>query len=452
MARKKKSDIVDYSNPQPEIPQALIPQIDMASLFTQSYLRFGEYNLCYRTMPNLYDGFKISYKRTYFIASTYKKGELISNNDLIGSISKVHPHSVDSLISVVACFVHSGLFEGKGAFGGSTLISNDPPAAARYSKSRISDLYLRLIGDLIKEVPYIPSPNGMDEPAYIPTPLPFSLILKERVLGLGVGIQTSIPNFSPKSLLAAYFENNPMLLEPRTNINIDKNKSELQQLWESGQGKIHYFYNVQKGTSPDGREAILIEGDAEIFQPNLKKLRKLESEGKLTIDDMTDINGPKLMVSKIPGARGITIDDIEAEVKRCCQASIKFQINVTDGRSAFKIPIREWIGITYNNYLNLITQVNQKRIGQVEFEIAVQEALPIVVDYVMNKNPKAENKELSKNLGIPEEIIESVMSKPISHLRKTKDTTERVKALKKRLTELKKFDPVKHTFEIVQEM
>jgi polyhydroxyalkanoate synthesis regulator phasin len=70
----------------------------------------------------------------------------------------------------------------------------------------------------------------------------------------------------------------------------------------------------------------------------------------------------------------------------------------------------------------------------------------------MNKNPKAENKELEKNLGIPIEIIESVMSKPIAHLRKTKDTTERVKALKKRLAELKKFDPVKHTFDIVQEM
>ena len=44
------------------------------------------------------------------------------------------------------------------------------------------------------------------------------------------------------------------------------------------------------------------------------------------------------------------------------------------------------------------------------------------------------------------------MSKPIAHLRKTKDTTERVKALNKRLAELKKFDPVKHTFDIVQEM
>ena len=113
---------------------------------------------------------------------------------------------------------------------------------------------------------------------------------------------------------------------------------------------------------------------------------------------------------------------------------------------------KNWIDYTYNNYINLISQVNQKRIGQVEFEIAVQEALPIIVDYVVNKNPKAENKEISKNLNIPMEIIESVMSKPISYLRKTKDTTDRVKALKKRLDELKKFDPVKHTYEIVQEM
>ena len=70
----------------------------------------------------------------------------------------------------------------------------------------------------------------------------------------------------------------------------------------------------------------------------------------------------------------------------------------------------------------------------------------------MNKNPKAENNELAKNLNMPIEIIESVMSKPISHLRKTKDTSERVKALKNRLNELKKFNPVQHTYDIIQEM
>jgi hypothetical protein len=299
----------------------------------------------------------------------------------------------------------------------------------------------------------IPSPNEEKEPEYIPTPIPLGMILNERSLGLGVGISTNVPTFDPKSLLNAYLNDNPQLLEPRTDIIIDKSKSDLQKLWETGQGNIHYKLKVGRVVTPDNREGILIGGDSLIFTPDWnKRIKKWEAENKLTIDDCTDITGPKVLIARIPGARNLTIDEIEKECLRICQKSIKFTIYATDGSSTFRIPIKNWIDYTYNNYINLISQVNQKRIGQIEFEIAVQEALPIVVDYVMNKNPKAENKELEKNLGIPIEIIESVMSKPIAHLRKTKDTTERVKALKKRLAELKKFDPVKHTFDIVQEM
>jgi hypothetical protein len=41
------------------------------------------------------------------------------------------------------------------------------------------------------------------------------------------------------------------------------------------------------------------------------------------------------------------------------------------------------------------------------------------------------------------------MSKPISYLRKNKDTADRIKKLKDELKDLKKFDPVKYTEEII---
>ena len=44
------------------------------------------------------------------------------------------------------------------------------------------------------------------------------------------------------------------------------------------------------------------------------------------------------------------------------------------------------------------------------------------------------------------------MSKPISYLRKNKDTAERVKELKDKLKELKKFNPVTYTEQIINLM
>jgi hypothetical protein len=100
----------------------------------------------------------------------------------------------------------------------------------------------------------------------------------------------------------------------------------------------------------------------------------------------------------------------------------------------------------------LVGQVNAKRIEAVKKEIMVQEVLPVVVDYIQNHNPKATNTEISGALSIPEEIVAAVMSKPIGYLRKNKDTAERVKELKKKLSELKKFDPVKFTHSVIQEL
>jgi hypothetical protein len=44
------------------------------------------------------------------------------------------------------------------------------------------------------------------------------------------------------------------------------------------------------------------------------------------------------------------------------------------------------------------------------------------------------------------------MSKPISYLRKNKDTSDRVKALKDKLKELKKFNPVAYTEDIINRL
>ena len=167
---------------------------------------------------------------------------------------------------------------------------------------------------------------------------------------------------------------------------------------------------------------------------------------------MTDTNGPKLFVGRIPGAKGITIEDIEAIARKCCFDATVYQLNVTDGTSTFRIPLRDWLAFTYQNYIKLVTEVNEKRIKKCMFDIEVQKSIPLVADYIINVNPKADDNEISKALGIAPEVISVVMQKPISYLRKNKDTSERVKELSDRLKNLKAFVAEKYTEQVINKM
>ena len=82
----------------------------------------------------------------------------------------------------------------------------------------------------------------------------------------------------------------------------------------------------------------------------------------------------------------------------------------------------------------------------------VQEAIPVIADYILNKNPKATDKEICNVFGMPAEVVKAVMDKPIAQLRKNKDNTARIKGLKDKLKELKKFSPTEYVEELVQKL
>ena len=421
----------------------------------ECYTYFGSYVNNFRAIANIADGLKISYRRLIWASLQFPKGQDIPTMNLISSLSKWHPHGTQGCEGLNAALVNSGVFSGHGFFG-MTQIDGvvNPHSATRYTRNRLSDLYWDIIGDNIKYVNMVESPQGGMEPTYIPLPLPLCLYLKGGVVsGLGVGVMSEYPNFSPKSMFEAYKKNDPSLLEPNIDILIDKKNSELERLWKTGKGRVIYSYKISKSMSTDGKsEGILFEGDTAIFTPKLKGFKKLIEAGKVYVEDMTDEKGPKLFVGRVPGAKGITTSDIESIARKCCYDATTYQLNVTNSETTFRIPLYDWIDYTYKNYIKLVSEVNAKKIEKCKFDILVQEAIPYVSDYILNKNPKATDNEISQALNIPAEVIEVVMSKPISYLRKNKDTADRIKSLKDKLKELKKFDPIKYTEEIINKL
>lgn len=450
MAKRKKNSIEEEV---PQISQEIIEQVPIGKMVMDAFLDFGNYINNQRHTASIYDGCKPSYRRLIFAGLQFPKGKIVPSTNFISSVSNYHPHSLSGIEGLNANLVHSGVFTGEGSWGYTEINGTyNQYAAPRYTKERVSDLYLDILGDLWKEVPMIESPVGPMEVSFLPLPLPLCLYLKGSVQGLGVAIKSDYPNFSPISMYNAYINNNPQLLEPNANLFIDKSNSELDKLWKTGKGRVIYSYKISRTTDSMGNPAILFEGDTFLFTPNFKKFKKLIEEGKVYIDDLTDINGPKLIVAKIPGARGITIEEIEDLCRECCYKASTYNTNVTTGSTTYRIGLYDWIDFTYKNYIGLLVEVNKKKIRKTEFDIKVLESIPIIADYILNNNPRATDEEICKGTGISMDVVSSVMSKPISYIRKNKDTSSRVKELKDKLKELKKFDPVKYTEEIIKKL
>lgn len=406
-----------------------------------------------RALANVVDGCKPSYRRLIWSALQFPKGVMQPSVQIINKMASYHPHSLDSMKFLQAAMVRSGIFSGNGAFG-MTSITGDvkEPGAPRYTKTRLSDLYYDIISPLLQCVEKVESPVGPEEITYCPSVFPLCLHFKGLVSGIGYGISTVYPNFSPKSMYEAYINNNPNLLEPNVDLLLDKQNSELDSLWKTGKGRVIYSYKLSPYTNEDRKNGFLFEGDTCIFTPNLRKINKYVEQGQVFIDDLTDIKGPKMFIGLVNNRGSLGLEGLEKLCRQCCYDATVYQLNVTDGTTCFRIPLYDWIDYTYKNYIKLLKEVNKKNIEKVQFDIAVQEALPIISNYIINVNPKASDTEISKTLNIHPKIVEAVMSKPINQLRKNKDNTSRIKGLRDKLKELKKFNPIAYAETVINRL
>ena len=406
-----------------------------------------------RALANIEDGCKTSYRRLIWSALQFPKGELQPSVKLINGMSSYHGHSLQGCEPLLASMVRSGIMTGSGSFGTKSILGEDKPAASpRYTKTRISDLYYGILKPELQCLRMVESEVGALEPDYFRFVFPICLYFRGLVSGIGYGISTTYPNFSPVSMYKALIKDDPKYLEPNVDLLIDKDNSELDKLWTTGKGRVIYSYKLSPYVNEDGKQGFLFEGDTCIFTPNLKKIDKYIETGQVFVEDMTSKAGPKLFIGLVNNRGSLNIDGLEKLCRLCCFDATTYQLNVTDGKSAFRIPLRDWLRYSYDNYLKLMREVNANEINKVEFQIFVQQALPKIADYIINKNPKATDDEIAQNLNLSAEVVAAVVNKPISYLRNNRDTRERVSNLKNKLCELKHFDPVKYIEDIIYKL
>ena len=184
-----------------EIPKANnnIKSISMYEEMSSSYLSYAMSVIVSRALPDIRDGLKPVHRR--IIYAMHKGGfdwskQFRKSARIVGDvIGKYHPHGdqavYDALVRMVQEFSMSvPLVDGQGNFGS---IDGDPPAAMRYTETKLAKVSQFLIEDIEKNTVLFKS--NYDETEQEPTVLPaqYPNLLVNGAGGIAVGMATSIP-------------------------------------------------------------------------------------------------------------------------------------------------------------------------------------------------------------------------------------------------------------------
>ena len=172
---------------------------DIASEMKDAYLDYSMSVIAARALPDVRDGLKPVHRRilyTMYGNGLYPEKPFRKCADTVGNVlGQYHPHGdasvYDALVRMAQDFsLRYPLVHGHGNFGS---VDGDPPAAYRYTESKMSKISMRMLTDIDKEtVDFMPNyDDRLQEPVVLPSRFPNLLV--NGSTGIAVGMATNIP-------------------------------------------------------------------------------------------------------------------------------------------------------------------------------------------------------------------------------------------------------------------
>ena len=191
--------MTDENQTPPEDTRGGIAPIAIEDELKRSYLDYAMSVIVSRALPDVRDGLKPVHRRILF--SMGEQGHTpdrsyVKSARIVGDVmGKYHPHGdvaiYDTLVRLAQPFSMSLLLiDGQGNFGS---VDNDPPAAMRYTESRMTKAAMAILADLDKDtVDFKDNYDGSEsEPVVLPSRIPNLLV--NGAGGIAVGMATNIP-------------------------------------------------------------------------------------------------------------------------------------------------------------------------------------------------------------------------------------------------------------------
>jgi len=329
---------------QNNISKPILVRNEMSS----SYLSYAMSVIVSRALPDVRDGLKPVHRRIIF--AMYKGGYDWSKNfrksaRIVGDvIGKYHPHGdqavYDALVRLVQDFSMSlPLLKGQGNFGS---IDGDPPAAMRYTETKLGKISQYLTEDLEKNT--VSYRNNYDETEKEPTVLPsqYPNLLVNGAGGIAVGMATSIPPHNLGEVINAtnaFIENQNITISqlmkyvpgpdfPTGGLIIGKEF--IKQGYNKGRGSFKIRGEIEFEEKKNGRSILVIKSIP--YQVNKSLLnekiallaRDKKIEGISDIRDESNREGIRIVVEL---RRGVEPETIRRQLYKLTNIESSFGFN-----------------------------------------------------------------------------------------------------------------------------
>jgi DNA gyrase subunit A len=331
----------------PANPNEISP-ISIEEEMRKSYLDYAMSVIVSRALPDVRDGLKPVHRRILYTMyengftpdKPYKKSARIVG-DVMG---KYHPHGnlaiYDAMVRMAQDFsLRLPLIDGQGNFGS---VDGDPPAADRYTESRLAKSAMPLLDDLESDtVDYtLNYSNEFREPSVLPAKFPNLLV--NGAGGIAVGMAT---NMAPHNLgevidaTLAVIENPSITMEELLPIipgpdfptgAIILGRAGIKSAFSTGRGSIIMRSRVEIETIRKDRQALIV---TEIpYQTNkstmIEKIAEMVRDKKIEgISDIRDESSREGMRVVIELKRDAEPEIVLNQLWRFSQLQSSFSVN-----------------------------------------------------------------------------------------------------------------------------
>jgi len=313
------ADNDDETPGEPPVPSDIRP-VSILDEMKRSYLDYAMSVIVARALPDARDGLKPVHRRILFSMNEngytpdkkYKKSAGIVG-DVMGNY---HPHGdqaiYDALVRLAQDFsMRAPLVDGQGNFGS---VDGDPPAAMRYTESRLTKIALHLLDDIDRDtVDFQDNYDGSrKEPVVLPAKFPNLLV--NGAGGIAVGMATNIPPHNLGEVAdacVALIDNPSLSIDDLINIipgpdfptgGVILGRQGIRSAYHLGRGSIVMRGKVHFETIRKEREAIVITeipyqvNKATMVERIADLYKEKKIEGISDLRDESDRDGYRVVV------------------------------------------------------------------------------------------------------------------------------------------------------------
>ena len=283
-------------------------EVDLDKEMRKSFLDYSMSVITQRALPDVRDGLKPVHRRilyTMYENNLMPDKEYRKCADTVGSVlGRYHPHGdasvYDAMVRLAQSFsMRYTLVDGHGNFGS---IDGDPPAAYRYTESRMSKISLEMLTDIDKDT--VDFTGNYDDRLKEPVVLPsrFPNILANGSMGIAVGMATNIPPHNIGELIdgmCCLIDNPDAGVEDLMEhikgpdfptYGMIMGRSGIRAAYATGRGKIAVRARCEIVENKNGRYSIVVTE----IPYTVNKARLIESIAELhkdkKIEGLSDIN------------------------------------------------------------------------------------------------------------------------------------------------------------------